>query len=166
MIVWLEVGGVVPLLVHIAYSRILQTWRRGQLQRREREPREPFACTRPSSTPACSWRSVWIRRRRYSRAQVSPQPERQRRKCWHFFGAFSHHSFASGPRPFISHPWIACSTRLHQVPCPLMSRRHVYRCPCCSRSTSECGRAPGRAQPGAPPIPFASLPPDVLVQIA
>lgn len=26
--------------------------------------------------------------------------------------------------------------------------RHVYRCPCCSRSTSECGRAPGRDQPG------------------
>jgi len=69
--------------------RNFQTGRRGRLQRRERESRAPFACTRPSSTPACSWRSVWIRRRRHSRAQVSPQPERRRRMLALFWSLFT-----------------------------------------------------------------------------
>ena len=49
----------------------------------------PFACTRPSSTPACSWFLVWIRRRRHSRAQVSPQPERRRRMLALFWSLFT-----------------------------------------------------------------------------
>ena len=32
-----------------------------------------------------------------------------------------------------------------------MLRRHAYWYPCCSRPTSECGQAPGQAQPGALP---------------
>ena len=69
--------------------RNFQTGRRGRLQRRERESRAPFACTRPSSTPACSWFLVWIRRRRHSRAQVSPQPERRRRMLALFWSLFT-----------------------------------------------------------------------------
>jgi len=80
--------------------RNFQTGRRGRLQRRERESRAPFACTRPSSTPACSWcgfvvvDTVELRWARNPSAGAG---------CWRFFGAFSHHSFASGPLPFISH---------------------------------------------------------------
>ena len=90
---------------------------------------------------------------------------------WRFFAAFSDQKNASGPRPFISHPWIACSTP-GPVPIDVPQARvlvHILftidervwsgtwpsstRCAAHTLASLPPGSSPSRSPPPYPPPP-------------